>query len=212
MSQNWENLKFVMRATIWKTDIKDGLVSRELADLFLDGKVRLIQEAKNFLIVEFDDEKIYERIYPPYNETPLKSVRDLYYYEKSIDTKEEFQAIIVLPFPENKVNITALRKFLPHRWFKFLKENMSFRDWLETKKEYKDEWNDEKSRYFIETTSATFNEYYKDDVEETHLIFEFHDITLGLEDYMPTTPVYIYCKHHRFNKEIKNKGRKSYYC
>jgi len=180
------------RTTLWKSDFKDGLVSKELAELVLLGKVKIVQMAKNFIIVEHP-ESLYEKIYPTFQAfKPLKHWREMFYWEKD-EAPTEFNAIIAI----DKLNLTELKKKLPYKWWKVLEQNDGFKDWLKTRKKYKSRYEDGNSIYVIETDEGRFYEKYSDDKEEYVILVEDYDMEFEISEEngkREIGSVYIYLK------------------
>ena len=160
----------IERLTIWKSDLKDNMVSQELAKLFLEGKVKLVAKGRNFVEIEYPA-NLYFEIYSKYGvaEKPLKSFKELWIWEKE-ETKNEFDAYVVL----DKLTLMELKSKLPYRWWKVLSGNDNFRNWLKNREEYRYEYKGDYF-YLIETSGIKFFEKYKDKNGEYIVFFELED-------------------------------------
>lgn len=191
-----------MLITVWKSDIKDKLVSKELAYLYQTGRAKLLKEGKNFLLFEVPDEVYYKKIYPKFPKEVLQHIKDLYFYEITLDTPNEFEAIIFVP--RGYISASFLRKILPHKWFTLLKDIGILENFLDIHKnclkgklekeflqkgEYKD------SYYHHEEIGCYHFKYiYKDENEEVIAILELHFSEEGGDFY------YVYFKKKQIKK------------
>jgi len=168
--------------TVWKSDLKDNLVSRELVDLYQQGEIKLIKEGKNFWIFEVPSDIYFNRIYPKFPEETIKRPKDLYYYEIPLNTKEEFEAIIFVP--EGKLTKSFLRKILPPRWFNILQHLGILDEFFDILKRCKkgelpsnykfSSRNEDGYLHITEITCDSYKMFYKDEEEDIAVIIEPH--------------------------------------